>query len=589
MPTTPLSPLRPQVNRYRATSSLDGIWELRFQNDKTDASGWENGFPADRLVAVPASFNDLFTTYEERNHWGPVWYQRELAVPGCWEGQRVTIRFEAAAYQATVWLDGVLLGEHETGHSPFEFDITELVRHGIKHRLVACLNTRLTPDTVPPGEMRFPGAPLLMAGNRPPGNFDFFPYGGLQRSVLLTAIPNQHIRQVLVDTKIHARDATVSFRIQADGGTRARVTIEKSGETAEAAISGGRTHVDLLLQDVRLWDIGRGELYSANIELLDESGQVLDAYEQSFGCREVSIKGEHLFLNGRRIYLTGFGRHEDFPIIGRGHNDAVMVRDFELMKWMGVNSFRTSHYPYAEQQMDMADRLGLLVIAESPAVGIVPDLATERSLATHIAVQQESMLRDYNHPSVIAWSLANEPHSQEESAPAYFSKVVAAAREVDVTRPIMFVTCFPLQDRCTDLFDMVGINSYAGWYGGGDYMENTLDYLSGFLDQVHERIPGKPILVTEFGADAVAGFHGLPEEMWTEEYQATLIAETIGVFRTKAWLNGEHVWTFSDFRTGQNDRRAYGNRKGVFTRERLPKMAAHKLREIWGAIAKITR
>jgi beta-glucuronidase len=573
--------LTPQVNYFRATTSLNGVWDFRFQWQETDATGWEKGFTPDRLVAVPASFNDLFTTYEERNHWGPVWYQREIQVPGCWHEHKIFLRFGAAAYLAEVWIDGILLGGHETGHTPFEFDVSSVVRPGNRHRLVVRVDTRLTPDCVPTGELSMPGTSVHMGGNRPPGNFDFFPYGGLQRSVELVAVPHRHLQRIRVDTCFQDAHAEVSFRILQHGGATLRITIEESGEQTVQVIAPEETYCTVMIHHARRWDVGRGELYHARVELLDADGNVVDSYRQRFGCREVSIAGDRLLLNGYPVYLKGFGRHEDFPVLGRGHNDAVMVRDFELLKWIGANSFRTSHYPYAEEQLDLADQLGIMVISESPAVGIVPDLATERTLSTHMAVQKEYMLRDYNHPSVIAWSVANEPLSFQETAPAYFKPVVAAAREVDAKRPIMFVTFCVDRDRCLDLFDMIGINSYTGWYGGGDAMPNSMNYASTFLDTVKKLIPDKPVMMTEFGADAVVGFHGLPEEMWTEEYQAELITETIKVIRSKPWMNGEHVWAFCDFRTGQNDRRAYGNRKGVFTRDRLPKMAAHALRAIW--------
>ena len=573
--------LTPQVNNFRAITSLNGVWDFRFQWAGVDAAGWENGITPDRIVAVPASFNDLFTTYEERNHWGPVWYQREIQVPGCWHEHKLFLRFGAAAYRADVWIDGILLGGHETGHTPFEFDVSGVVRPGSRHRLVVRVDTRLTPDCVPTGELSMPGTSVLMGGNRPPGNFDFFPYGGLQRSVELVAVPHRHLQRILVDTCFKDAHAEVSFRILQHGGATLRITIEESGEQTSQSVAPEETHCTVIIHDARRWDVGQGELYHARVELLDAMGNAIDAYVQRFGCREVTIAGDRLLLNGHPVYLQGFGRHEDFPVIGRGHNDAVMVRDFELLKWLGANSFRTSHYPYAEEQIDLADQLGIMVISESPAVGIVPDLATARTLSTHMAVQKEYMLRDYNHPSVIVWSVANEPLSFQESAPAYFKPVVAAAREVDAKRPIMFVTFCVDRDRCLDLFDMIGINSYTGWYGGGDVMANSMKHASNFFDTVKQLIPDKPVMMTEFGADAVVGFHGLPGEMWTEEYQAELIVETIKVIRAKPWMCGEHVWAFCDFRTGQNDRRAYGNRKGVFTRDRLPKMAAHALKAIW--------
>ena len=562
--------------------SLDGLWDFRFECPGDDAAGWESGFSATKRVAVPASFNDLFTTYNERNHWGPVWYSREVRVPALWRGQRIVLRIGAASYSADVWINGHPLGSHETGHTPFEFDLGERLRDGA-NLIVVRVNTRLTPDTVPPGELFLPGTDIHMGNNRPPGNFDFYPYGGIHRPVVLYTTPCTFLESIFIDTAVSGTTAEVAFRIGWQGQADAlRVTIEGTGETQEMPVAGTSTRCAIAVSDPRLWSPEDPHLYHAHIELL-AGGQVVDAYRQRFGIRTVEIRGEKFLLNGRPFYFKGFGRHEDFPISGRGHNAAANVRDFELMRWIGANSFRTSHYPYSEEQLDMADEQGILVISESPAVGIVPSLATEKTLATHCAVQREYMLRDYNHPSVVMWSVANEPHSHEESAPAYFEKVVAVAREVDSQRPLMLVSCFLDRDRCIHLFDVIGINAYAGWYGGGDLMANSMNYLSGFLDSVKEKLPGKALMLSEFGADSITGFHSLPSEMWTEEYQAELIAETIRVIRSKPWMNGEHVWAMCDFRTGQNDRRALGNRKGVFTRDRQPKAVAHTLRKIWNA------
>jgi beta-glucuronidase len=573
--------LYPQLNQYRSTTSLDGLWDFRFEWPDDDSAGWENGFTATKRVPVPASFNDLFTTYSERNHWGPVWYSTELRIPDLWRGERIVLRIGAASYRADVWINGLHLGSHETGHTPFEFEVGQHLRGGA-NLIVVRVDTRLTPDTVPAGELFLPGTSIHMGNNKPPGNFDFFPYGGIQRPVVLYTTPQFFLASVLVDTLLDGDSAEVAFRVGWQGEADAlRITIEETGETAQVPLAGAAAHCVVHVANPRLWSPESPHLYHARIELL-RGDHTLDAYRQRFGIRTVAVSGGKFLLNGQPFYFKGFGRHEDFPLSGRGHNPAANVRDFELMRWIGANSFRTSHYPYSEEQLDMADEQGILVISESPAVGIVPDLATDKTLAVHCAVQRKYMLRDYNHPSVVMWSVANEPLSSQPSARAYFEKVVRVARETD-SRPVTMVTCNTLQDVCLDLLDVVCVNAYPGWYGGGNPFSSSVAGFADYLEKVHAYSGGRPVLVTEFGADSIAGFHMLPSELWTEDYQLELIELLIGEIRKSPHSIGEHVWAMCDFRTGQNDRRALGNRKGVFTRERQPKAVAHMLRKLWNS------
>jgi len=571
--------LYPQLNNCRNQASLDGLWDFRFQWLEDDPSGWENGFPAEHLMAVPASFNDLLVTHSQRNHWGYVWYSRTFEVPAGWQNRRIVLRIGSANYSADVWLNGELLGSHETGYTPFEFDVSKYLKNG-SNLLVVRINTRLTQDTVPQGEVD----PQGIAGwgaNYPPGNFDFFTYSGIHRSVVLYTTAHDFIDRILIDTDVAGEQADVKFRVRTQGGDQLRVTVQETRQSETVAVQAGETTVSLCIAKPRLWDVGQPELYHVRIELL-RNGEVVDVYTEHFGIRTVKIEGDKILLNGKPVYFKGFGKHEDFFLTGKANNNAVNVRDFELLKWIGANSFRTSHYPYAEEILDMADRLGFLVISESPAVTIVPDKATEHTLATHCAVQQEYMLRDYNHPSVVMWCVANEPISHQQSARPYFEKVVAAAREIDTQRPLLLVTCFGDRDVCLDLVDVVGINCYPGWYwGGGVPFNQTMKWFEDYMVLLRGRCGGRPMMLTEFGGDALPGTHNLPGELWTEEYQQELLKEIIAVVRKSGFFCGEHVWSFADFRTGQNYTRAYGNHKGVFTRDRQPKMAAHMLRELW--------
>jgi beta-glucuronidase len=271
--------------------------------------------------------------------------------------------------------------------------------------------------------------------------------------------------------------------------------------------------------------------------------------------------------------------------------------DQTLLKWIGANSFRTSHYPYAEEVLDYADRQGLLVIDEVPAVGLHlslghlgdpgavtfgPGAIGGPAAAAHLAAISELISRDRNHPSVIAWSIANEPDTAEPAARDYFAPLVAAARELDPTRPVCFAnvaTAPPAADVVTDLFDLICVNRYYGWYADPGDLETAERELETELRAWARR--GQPILVTEFGADAIAGLHALPPTMWSEDYQAALIALSLRVFRRIPEVIGEHVWNFADFATAQAVHRPGGNHKGVFTRDRQPKAVAWLLRDLW--------
>jgi beta-glucuronidase len=312
--------------------------------------------------------------------------------------------------------------------------------------------------------------------------------------------------------------------------------------------------------------------------------------------RTVEVRDDRLLLNGQPIHLTGFGRHEDFPINGRGLNVPLLVRDHELLRWVGANSYRTSHYPYSEEAMSLADRLGVLVIDEIPAVSLnfadSEDLVAQR-LAQCRKQLRELVARDKNHPSVVLWCVANEPMAGMPLSAApppaaavdagrrFFTEMYGEAHRLDPTRPVTLVGVQGGPAEWLGIFDVVAINRYYGWYVLGGRLAEAAAGLEKELDALHASF-GKPILVTEFGADTLAGAHSQPEEMWTEEYQVEVLRTYLDVAARRPFVAGLHVWNFADFKTGQGIIRMGGmNMKGVFTRDRRPKMAAHFLRSRW--------
>lgn len=591
--------LYPIMTTSREVIDLNGIWNFRLDQGTGFEEGWferplQGSFP----MPVPASYNDLYEGAEFRDHVGWVWYEREIIVPEHFFTQRIVVRFGSVTHAAKVYLNGQFVVEHKGGFTPFEVEINAFVSSG-KNRLTVAVNNIVDHTTLPVGhylEEAIPGKGKVVTDTP---NFDFFNYAGIQRPVKLYTTPTIYIRDITITTDITGTDGLVEYIIETQGEAEVRVSIQD--ETGETVASGIGAIGQLSIKSVRLWQPLQAYLYSCVVELWQQ-GQCIDTYEQPFGVRTVAIKDGKFLINGKPFYFKGFGRHEDSAIHGRGLDEVLNVKDFNLLKWVGANSFRTSHYPYSEELMRLADREGFVVIDEVPAVGLHLNFGamlgggarvhnTWKELETkehHAQMIRELIARDKNHPCVVMWSIANEPASEEEGAHEYFQPLVQLAREVDPQkRPVTIVThIMATPDTCkvSDLVDVLALNRYYGWYVQGGQLEVAKALLRTELAGWNRVRPGKPIMFTEYGADTIAGFHDTTPAMFSEEYQVALLQANHEVMDEFPNFIGEQVWNFADFQTSQGIIRVQGNKKGVFTRERKPKMAAHYLRERWMAM-----
>jgi beta-glucuronidase len=589
--------LRPRDTPTRERKSLDGLWRFALDASLRGRADewWKRPLADSREIPVPASYNDLFADAEVHGHVGDAWYQTVIRVPERWRDGRIVLRFDAATHASVVWVDETQVAEHEGGYTPFEADVTEVVEPGAEIRITAVVSNVLTWHTIPPGAVV-----ETPAGERRQQLFhDFFNYAGLHRTVWLYTTPASFVDDVTVVTDLDGSTGTVRYEVETRAGEVDVVVELRDAEGGEVARATGATG-ELAVDDVRPWRPGKGYLYDLTVELRGAGGALIDTYSLPVGIRTVRIDGPHFLINEEPFYFRGFGKHEDAEVRGRAHDDVFMVHDFELMEWLGANSFRTSHYPYAEEVLEYADRHGVVVIDETAAVGINSGLAagvfgaephptfSESTInaATQEAHRQairELIARDKNHPCVVLWSIANEPESVTPEARTYFEPVAAEARRLDPTRPIGFANVMgstPELDVLTDLFDVVMLNRYYGWYASpGDLasaeraLENEISAWVAAYD--------KPILFTEYGADTYPGLHDVVPSMWSEEYQAELLAMFHRVFDRFDAVVGEHVWNFADFATVPGVIRVGGNKKGVLTRERRPKAAAHLLRQRW--------
>ena len=592
------SMLYPKTTRSRRAVCMDGMWNFQLdEKEEGSASRWCEGLPKPDQIPVPASFQDFYTDKEIREYAGDFWYEKEMFIPGEWEGMKVFVRFGCATHRAEVFVNGVKVTEHEGGFLPFSADVTDIVRYNMPNKVVVKVNNELRVTNIPVGTT----VTLSNGKKMAKPYFDFYNYSGLQRSVYLTAVPQEYVFDITTDYELCGKDAKVSYKIVTTGEHDVEVKlIDEDGSVA--ACAQGKEGI-LEVKDAHLWEVRNAYLYRMQVRILDGI-QILDEYEEEIGIRTVEVKDTSILLNGKPVYLKGFGKHEDSDIVGRGFNIGIMKRDFELMKWIGANSFRTSHYPYSEEIYKMADREGFLIIDEVPAVGLFESLmnfmeastgkqtaffekeTTPVLLKNHLSAVEEMIARDKNHPSVIAWSLLNEPETTSEAAVPYFKEVFDKAHELDVQkRPRTFalvMNSVPGVCKCHQFSDIVALNRYYGWYVKGGYeMIDAREMMIKEMEGWKAMNLNKPFIFTEYGADTLGSEHKLPSVMWSQEYQDEYLKMTHEVFDSFDFIKGEQVWNFADFQTTEGIMRVNGNKKGIFTRQRQPKDIAYKLKARW--------
>ncbi len=585
--------LFPQENSNRSISDLSGIWEFKKDPENIGIKNqWFNGLTETRSIAVPGSWNEQFT--DSRDYLDAVWYQTEAFVPENWSDEEVWIRFGSVNYHATVWVNGRQLGIHEGGHLPFAFDISKVTKTGEKNTIVVRVENELKPSRVPTGDV-----PNGFFSNYPKSNFDFFPYAGINRKVWLYTLPKKgKISDLTVKTNFEKTTGKVTVAIEKVGAVKSGEVIltgDKNSITKSFKFSKGKATVEIDVPQVNLWSIENPFLYDLKVVIKDNDTP-LDQYQLPVGIRTVAVNEKTILLNGEPVFLKGFGKHEDFPIFGRGVANPVIVKDYALLKWIGANSYRTSHYPYDEEYYRMADREGILIIDEIPAVGLFfhgdkNDVAERQRMCKQYL--EELYYRDKNHPSVIMWCVANEPFPEkinfsiEGGEPTDPDSIVAfqelfdLIRSLDNTRLTTLVGVMGGPLEWIGLADVICINRYWGWYAQSGEIAKGAAVLNQEIEGLYSAFK-KPIIVSEFGVDTYPGMHAEQPEMFTEEYQKEFIKAYLDVADSKEYVTGMHIWAFADFKTTQGIIRFGGmNYKGVFTRDRKPKMAAHYLKERW--------
>ena len=590
--------LYPIQTKTRSVYSLNGIWNF-LQGDNDPLSVLET----DEVMVVPSSFNDIVVDKDKRLFIGDNWYERLVALPQVGQDEDLLVRFGSVTHQAKVYANGRLIGEHKGGFTPFECLIPEELYEAESFRLTVCANNELNYTTLPVGnyfeEVQDDGTVKKVVKE----NFDFFNYAGIQRNVHLYKRPKSHIKDIVIVSEISddLSEALVSVSVETShDNLEKQISIFDQAGQLVGTVEDGK----LGISSPRLWEVLDAYLYTAKVELLKD-GVLVDSYQESFGIRKVAVANGQFLINNKPFYFKGFGKHEDTFINGRGFNEAANLMDLNLLKEIGANSFRTSHYPYSEEMMRLADRLGIVVIDEVPAVGLFQLFSAALNLTgektelkntwevmqtkeAHELVIDELIARDKNHPSVVMWVVANEPAAHEKGARAYFEPLIQRMRDRDPQkRPVTLVNIMnatPDKDEVMDLVDVLSLNRYYGWYVSHGELAAAEKGLRQELETWQTLYPEKPILMTEYGADTLPGLHSMWDIPYTEEYQLDYYDMNHKVFDSIPNLVGEQVWNFADFETNVMLIRIKGNHKGLFSRNREPKAIVREIQKRWTSI-----
>jgi len=543
---------------------LDGWWT--FCTDPDDQGldqDYVAQFPSARRVSVPGCWNTEFGLHEYE---GAGWYRKTF---DCAFSGPALLTFGAVADICQVWLNGESLGEHDGGHTAFGF-VVDLVEG--PNTLVVRADNRHDDTTLPKDVV------------------DWFPYGGITRSVICEQIGSAYIRNIHVRGGI---DGQVNVRVFVENVVDAEITIplslEIDGQTygeqdlTIAPTSRQGAALEAQIEDPVLWNTETPHLYTATVLLGD------DTYQSKFGLREIATDGADILLNGEKIWIRGVNRHEDHPDWGFALPAKLMQRDVEIIQDLHCNAVRGSHYPNHPTFLDMCDEAGLLCFAEVP--GWQYSAAQIANSPTKEKLQQtlrEMIWEQFNHPSIVFWSMHNECQTDVDVEPgvdlsAAMVELIGLARSLDETRLITYASHKFWNDKHLDLADVICLNEYIGWYveaiDGADFPE--------YLRRMAEMIPDKPILITEFGAGGISGYHSMDAVKWSEEYQVHQLRTQIKAMRENNHVAGCYIWQYCDIVT--HPRRAMGrprsmNNKGLVNEWRQPKSAYFAVRDLFARV-----
>lgn len=543
---------------YRYKPRADGYFLDRHAKSKSDLVEYD--FEKSETLEVPGDWNtqkEKLFLYE-----GTIWYKKSFNYE-VKPGVRAFLYFGAANYDAIVYLNGKKLGEHVGGFTPFNFEATQYLKNGSNFVVVKVDDKRLRD-----------GVPTL--------DTDWWNYGGLTSDVYLVEEPQTFIQDYFMQLKKGSLNE-ISGWVKLNGNVKKQnISILIPGAGIDKKFTSnedGLAKVNFISK-LKLWSPDDPYLY--NVKIASETDTVYD----KIGFRSIETKGTELLLNDKPIFLRGISMHEEAPFrSGRAYSKAD---DRTLLTWakeLGCNYVRLAHYPYNENMIREAEKMGILLWSEIPVYWTI-QWSNPNTLDNALNQLTENITRDKNRAPIIIWSMANETPRSEERL-KFLKALIDSARKLDPTRLITAATetnynkeRIILDDPLCKYLDVIGVNEYIGWYSGKPEDAAKKVWVSDY---------NKPVIISEFGADALYGYHGDKDTRWTEEYQANVYKYQIEMLKKIPFLRGVSPWILMDFRSPRRPLpyfQDFYNRKGLISNRGEKKEAFFVLQKFYDGLKK---
>ncbi len=522
----------------RKRISLAGWWQIRFDEaEQGKRLGWAGVPPKDcRQINLPSCWNEVFPEYF--SYEGTAWYFREVFLQPQDLDERVMLCFEGVNYRCEVFINGQLVGMHEGGFTAFSFPATQKLLPGVPNLIAIRVNGKLDDWTLPPSGV------------------DWFNYGGIYRPLYLetthaayiddTTLKTRMNGSVHLSTNIANSGPAGAYRLAAIITDQMGMAVAQDEIKLELVSEEMReVGISLMVPDPHLWKLGAAYLYHLHLEMLDAQGTLCDSLEKRFGLREFGMAGQKILLNGEEIKLVGCAKHDEYPMTGRTVTREQLIKDYDLLRQMNANIVRLSHYPHNPLEHEVLDELGMVAISEIPMVFLrEAQMTSPEMLSKSMQMLAEMIRSEKNTTSIMFWSLFIECETDLPATREFVEKMVVLTRELDDTRLVVMASNRPLTDVTYDLFDVVGVNYWEGWYGGSS-VEDAIN----FLTTMAQRFPEKPLLITSHGWEGLYGERSYVEKVpWSEDLQSDYLSRIADVYMSFKNIVGEIVWTFADFR-----------------------------------------
>lgn len=544
--------------------SLNGDWYFRTDPENVgvkekwyspyyDFTSWE-------LRPVPSSWD----TYDNglNKPWGVgyafydgyAWYNRTFELDETWQDQYIKINFLGVNYRSWIYINGKLIGAHESGNTAFSLDITDYVRKGTNYISVRVYRRPDFEDyTVGEGNFK----DVIDNNSIPAGHVDYWPYAGITRDVYLEGTNKLTVSKILTNPNIQNRtlemyaviyntDTVVrSAKLAYDPGQNTGGTVQ----TVDITVQPGETRVykaTLSVPDTKLWSYVSPNLYTGYVRLLDEENNKLDELHVDYGMRQFTVQGSSIYLNGQEVFLKGTCWHEETLKSGRSLRKDEYDFELSLVKGMNMNFIRNSHYNRHPYVYEWADREGIMVMDETENMWLGRQAIYNqyRNYRLSYAAVLMTTWNQINHPSVIIWSLSNEV-SYDGVYSSWIKELYDATKAVDIQKRPVSWAAVNTDDPAFALADIIGFNEYAGFFWGIN------EDLTGVLEGVHNRFPNKPLLITENGSWSVLGNVGYPgsgggTEHWQADNAESHYKQAVA---KKDYVVGYTFWVLKDYKT----------------------------------------